>query len=46
MGLLEQDDECLTLCSKMVKNAHAACSESFDVELKDGRPSELVDDVY
>ena len=36
------DDECLTLCSKMVKKAHLACSESFDVQLKNGRPSELL----
>ena len=46
MGLVEKDDECLMLCSKMVKNAHVACSKAFDVELKDGRPSKLVDDVF
>ena len=40
------DDECLTLCSKMVKNTHLACSEAFDVQPKDGRPSELVDDAF
>ena len=33
------------LCSKMVKNAHLACSEAFDVQLKNDRPLELVDDV-
>ena len=46
MGLLEWDDECLTLCSKMVKNVYFACSEAFDVQLKDGKPSELVDDAF
>ena len=40
------DDECFTLCSKMVKNAHLACSEVFEVSLKDGRPLELVDNAF
>ena len=30
----------------MVKNAHLACSEAFDVQLKSGRPSKLVDDAF
>ena len=27
-------------------NAHLDCSEAFDVQLKDGRRSELVNDVF
>ena len=34
------------LCSKMVKNAHLACIEAFDVQLKNGRSLELVDDAF
>ena len=34
------------VCSKMVKNDHLACSEAFDVQLKDGRPLEHVDDAF
>ena len=30
----------------MVKNAHLAGSKAFDVHLKDGRPSEFVDDAF
>ena len=37
---------CLTLCRKMVKNAHLACSEVFNVQQKDDKPSELVDDAF
>ena len=33
------------LSSKMVKNAHLACRETFDVQLKDARPLELVDNA-
>ena len=46
MDLLEWDDECVTLCSKMVKNVHLACSEVFDVQLKNGRSSERFDDAF
>ena len=34
------------LSSKMKKDVHPACSEIFDVQLKDGRPSELVDNAF
>ena len=32
--------------ARWLKNAHLACSETFDVQLKDGRPSELVDNAF
>ena len=33
------------LYSKMVKNVHLACSETFNVQLQNGGPSERVNDV-
>ena len=42
MGLLQQDDECLRLHSEVMKNVHLACSEAFDVQLKNGGSSELL----
>ena len=36
----------ITVCSKIVKNAHLACSGVFDVQQEDGRSSELVDDAF
>ena len=37
--------ECLILYSEMMKYIHLACSETFDVQLQDCWPSELVDGV-
>ena len=34
VGLLQKDDECLRLHSKVIKNVHLACNEVFDVQLE------------
>ena len=41
----QYDDECLRLHSEVIKKVHLACSEAFNVQLKNSGSLELVGNV-